>query len=237
MRAFVAGATGYTGRELVRVLRERGHEVSAHVRPDSPALARWQAEFGALGADVDTTAWEPAALAATLVCSQPTHVFALLGTTRHRMRAEGTERNSYEAVDYGLTALLLGATRTAAPHARFIYLSAMGASEQGNAYMKVRGRLERDLRASGLSWIAARPAFVTGPDREERRVLERLASRAIDGVLRTLAMVGVRAPARRYASLSGSALARALASLAADAPDGVQDAAALRAAAERVSRR
>ena len=237
MRAFIAGATGYSGRELVGVLRERGHQVAAHVRPDSPSLARWRSQFGTLGAEVDATPWQPAAMAATLERLQPTHVFALLGTTRHRMKAEGAEANSYETVDYGLTALLLRAARTAAPAARFIYLSALGASERGSAYLRVRGRIERELRESGLSWIAARPAFVTGEDRAERRPIELASARVTDALLHAFAALGVRDPARRYSSLSGAALARGLATLAEDAPDGIYDAAALREAAERLSRR
>ena len=37
--AFVAGATGYTGREVVRLLAERGVRTLAHVRPDSSSSA------------------------------------------------------------------------------------------------------------------------------------------------------------------------------------------------------
>lgn len=231
MRALVAGATGYTGRALVQTLRQRGAVVVAHVRPDSPRLAEWQARFDALGADVAATRWEASALRATIASTQPTHVFALLGTTRRRMRAEGAEANSYEAVDYGLTSLLLEATRAAAPAARFVYLSAVGASERGNAYLRARGRVERELRASGLSWLAARPAFITGSDREEPRTVERLAGGAIDLFLKAAARLGARGPYERYASLTASELAAALATLADTAPDGVYDAAALRAAA------
>ena len=232
-RAFVAGATGYTGQALVRTLRERGSGVVAHVRPDSRRLAEWQQRFDALGAAVDATPWEPTALRATLARLQPTHVFALLGTTRRRMRAEGGAANSYEAVDYGLTAMLLEATRAAAPAARFVYLSAVGASERGNAYLRVRGRVERELRASGLSWLVARPAFITGSDREEPRAAERLASGAIDWFLQVAARMGAGGPYQRYASLTASELAAALATLAGSAPDGVYDAAALRAAARQ----
>ncbi len=56
--AFVAGATGYTGRELVRVLAESGRKVVAHVRPDSSRLDEWRERFAALGATLDTTPWE-----------------------------------------------------------------------------------------------------------------------------------------------------------------------------------
>jgi nucleoside-diphosphate-sugar epimerase len=238
LRAFVAGATGYTGRELVRVLRARGAGATAHVRPDSPRLAEWQDRFHALGAEPDATPWQPDALRATLERVRPTHVFALLGTTRARARAAGTTAaDAYEAIDYGLTALLLAATRATAPDARFIYLSAAGASERGNAYLRVRGRLERELRASGLSWISARPAFVTGADREESRPAERAAAFAIDVALAAARRIGLGSLAGRWRSLTGAQLAAALAILAESAPDGVYDAAALRAAVPSPSTR
>ena len=64
MTAFVLGATGFVGREVVRQLCVRGTKTYAHVRPDSKQLADWRARFGELRAEVDTTAWDTAAMAA-----------------------------------------------------------------------------------------------------------------------------------------------------------------------------
>jgi nucleoside-diphosphate-sugar epimerase len=80
-RGFVAGATGLTGRAVVAELRARGWSAIAHVRPDSGALESWRANFDAIGAEIDTTAWEQDALTATLRERAPSVVFALLGTT------------------------------------------------------------------------------------------------------------------------------------------------------------
>ena len=154
--AFVAGATGYTGREVVRELRARGIETIAHVRPDSPTLARWRDEFEALGARVDTTPWDEAAMRATFDAFRPTLVFALIGTTRARaaraakssarsaavsaapsaaisaarsaamFAARSTEPDSYETVDYALSSLLIRVAAAAVPAARLVYLSAAG---------------------------------------------------------------------------------------------------------------
>ena len=55
--AFVAGATGFVGREVVRVLCERGFTAVAHVRPESSQRDRWREQFSQLGAQVDCTAW------------------------------------------------------------------------------------------------------------------------------------------------------------------------------------
>lgn len=49
-KAFVAGATGYTGRAVVAELRALGLETTAHIRPNSPQRERWTREFADLGA-------------------------------------------------------------------------------------------------------------------------------------------------------------------------------------------
>jgi nucleoside-diphosphate-sugar epimerase len=145
--AFVAGATGYVGRAVVAELsrraggaaagrRPRGRRDAApvaHVRPDSPRLAEWRATFARMHAAVDATPWDAAAMTAALVRLRPPAVFALLGTTRRRGRGTG---DTYESVDYGLTALLLRAARRAADATgvapRFVYLSSVGA-DRGSA--------------------------------------------------------------------------------------------------------
>jgi uncharacterized protein YbjT (DUF2867 family) len=50
MTAFVLGATGFVGREVVRQLSARGAATVAHVRPDSRSLAEWRDKLDALGA-------------------------------------------------------------------------------------------------------------------------------------------------------------------------------------------
>jgi uncharacterized protein YbjT (DUF2867 family) len=220
---FVAGATGYVGRALVRLLARRGSTVAAHVRPDSPRLAEWRARFAADGVDADATPWDEGAMAAMLAARRPAAVYALLGTTRKRARAaeQRGERDGYEAVDYGLTALLLRAAARAARDTgtapRFVYLSALGADASSrNPYLAVRGRLERELGASGLAWVSARPSFITGPDRDESRPAERIAAAAVDAALALPRVLGARGFADRYRSTSAEELARALARLGVD---------------------
>ena len=221
-RVFVAGATGYTGREVVRRCAELGAETVAHVRPDSASRAEWERRFTAAGARADATPWEPQAMRATLARLRPTHVFALLGTTQARSRraARTTGRvETYETVDYGLTHLLLEAAREAARDSgvrpRFVYLSAVGAREDTrNAYLQVRGRLERELRESGLPWLVARPAFITGSDRDERRALERGTAVVMNGVLGALGLLGARRVRDRYRSITGRELGDGLVRLA-----------------------
>jgi uncharacterized protein YbjT (DUF2867 family) len=217
--AFVAGATGYTGREVVRVLRERGVSTFAHVRPDSSRIAEWTARFAEVGAQVDTTPWDGPALAETLRRVQPGLVFALLGTTRERGRAAAARGRveTYETVDYGLSALLLRAAIAAGNRPRFVYLSAIGAREgTRNAYLAARAKLEAELRGSGLPFTVARPSFITGPDREQPRPLERGGAALADLLLRAAGRIGARGVADRYRSIRGEALAEALVAAALD---------------------
>lgn len=218
MRAFVAGASGYTGREVVRELRARGVPAVAHVRPDSPRLAEWEQRFQAHYAVVDTTPWELTALQESLERWQPTHIFALLGTTRSRARAarQQGQDDSYETVDYALTSMLLRAQQMTGRSARFIYLSAIGVNERTrNPYLAVRWRMESELRASGLPYIIARPALVTG-GREEFRFGERAAALATHTLLGAASMIGLGVWRDRLGSVTGRELAHALVTAALD---------------------
>ena len=221
-RAFVAGATGYTGRAVVESLIAHGAEAYAHVRPDSAALPRWRNHFADIGATIDTTPWSESAMLATLTRLRPTHIFALLGTTKKRAkRAEASGRASedYEAVDYGLTALLLRAAVDSgiAPH--FTYLSAIGANARSrNEYVRVRGRIEAELAVSGLPYLIARPSFITGADRDEPRPAERIGARVADRLLGVAGALGARKLRDRYASMTGTELADSLVRLALASP-------------------
>jgi uncharacterized protein YbjT (DUF2867 family) len=217
---FVAGATGYTGREVVRQCVARGLDTVAHVRPDSGSADRWRREFEGAGARVDQTAWELGAMKARLEALQPRWVFALLGTTakRGKQGSGSSVADTYEAVDYGLSILLLEAAVACGSRPRFAYLSALGAEGRPiNAYMDVRKRVEAALRGSGLPYVIARPAFVTGSDREESRPAERIAARVADGVLGLVRRVGARELAEKYGSISGKQLAHAMIELANEA--------------------
>lgn len=211
--AFVAGATGYTGRELVRVLAIRKIETHAHVRPDSPRLEEWRNKHAALGAETDATPWELGAMTATMARIRPTHVFSLLGTTRARAKSaeHRGERADYLAVDYGLTVMLIDAIKKARLTPRFVYLSAAGVGPAARGdYLQVRHRVENTLRGSGLSVVIARPSFITGSDRDEDRPVERIAAGTFDVMLGVARAFGARQLQDRYRSTTNQTLARAL---------------------------
>ena len=210
---FVAGATGYTGREVVRLAVTLGARTLAHVRPDSPKREEWLKTFADMGAEVDCTPWDRLAMTRRLTELEPTHVYALLGTTRKRAaeaRKQGIDA-SYHAVDHGLTALLLGSALDVAPAPRFIYLSSMGAGGSSRSrYMQARTACETDIRKSGLPYTIVRPSFIVGPDRDAPRPGERIGAGLIDGALNVAAWMGARRFSSRYRSISNTALARAL---------------------------
>lgn len=223
---FVAGATGYTGREVVRLGRERGCRVVAHIRPDSPSRAEWEHRFSGFGAEVDTTDWELDAMAEALGRHGPSHVFALLGTTKSAARKEQSRTGkevSYETVDYRLTMLLLEAcSRLEGQHPeegpRFIYLSAMGVGEAqpSNAYMRVRWRVEKALHRSAVPFTIVRPSFITGPNRDELRPGERIGATLADGALAVAGVLGGRRLQDRYRSMTNTELAGAMLDCALD---------------------
>jgi uncharacterized protein YbjT (DUF2867 family) len=218
MASFVAGATGFTGREVVRVLTARGERVVAHVRPDSGRVDEWRQRFASLGAEVDTSAWEPAAIMAAMKRLAPDRVFALLGTTGKRARGEGMSRvEAYERIDVGLTLLLLEAIREAGLRPRFVYLSSIGTSEGSpSAYLQARARVEAALAASGVTFTVARPSFITGGERDDGRPIERLSAAVAGGLLAAAGVLGARRLRARYRPTTNVSLAEALVRVAFD---------------------
>jgi uncharacterized protein YbjT (DUF2867 family) len=212
----IAGATGYVGRNVVAEARRRGHEVIAHIRPDSAAGDRLEAQFAALGVRVVRTAWAPDKWNELLALEKPDRLFLLLGTTAARAKAAATSGGpdaSQGAVDLGLTVMAMTAARFATPSAGLVYLSSIGASAAGNEYLQVRATVEASLASGSLPWTVVRPSFITGDDRGELRVGERIGAMVVDAICVTLRLVGARRRAARLASITGPALARILVEL------------------------
>ncbi|WP_373046508.1 SDR family oxidoreductase [Vulgatibacter sp.] len=217
--AFVTGATGYTGRAVVEQLRKRGEHVVAHVRPDSPELAMWRERFAALGAEVDSTAWDDEdAFAEQLSDRGISHLFHLVGTTKKRAQAVGqSATESYEKVDYGLTALLVRAAARSRSDVQFTYLSSLGASAtSSNAYLRARGKAEEAVRQGGMPWVIVRPSFISGPDRPEPRPLEQVGAKVSDALLGVAGALGLGTVRDRFHSIDAAHLAAVLVHLAYD---------------------
>lgn len=229
MTAFVLGATGFVGREVVRQLCVRGAQAIAHVRPDSRQLADWQTKFAALGATVDTTAWDAAALAQTFRASRPAQIYICIGTTRSKAKTDAIAGDIYEKVDLGLTVLAVEAARASEVQPRLVYLSSVGADRSArSAYLRARGKAEDAVMQSGLPWIVARPSIITG-ERDESRFGEAAAGVVGDGLLAVVGLFGGKKVRDRYRSTTPDVLASALIRLG-EQPEANQtvDGAALR---------
>ena len=220
--AFVLGATGYVGSALVTALRQQDIRICAHIRPESAKLQQLKPVFETLGARVVTCPLNRDDLAAALRDCAPDAVFAVQGTTRARMRdvrAAGgdADSQSYNAVDFGLTKLLVDALLEAELTPRFVYLSAIGTGPGAmGGYMQARWKAEQAVTASGLPYTIVRPAIISGSDRDESRPGERIGAVAFDAALRTASLFGAKGLARCYASIDAAQLARAMTKLAFD---------------------
>ncbi len=220
LKAFVAGATGYTGREVVRKLVEKEIITYAHIRPDSPKLNFWQEKFSAIGAKIDTSAWEKEALRETFLKIKPDLIFCLIGTTRARMKqakkqGKDPKQFSYMAVDYGLTALLINSAKEAQIKPKFVYLSALGVSPYSiGSYYKARWKAEQEVINSNLPYLIIRSSLIEGKDRDERRRAEELGAYLLKVVLAPAKLLGAKKLWQRYRPISNKELAEALVELA-----------------------
>ena len=185
MRLLVIGATGGTGRELVRQALARGHEVRALVR--DPAKA------GSLDARAEVArgdVLDPASLAAAVRGREA--VLSALGTRKLGRRpttlfSDGT-RN------------LIGAMRAEGAR-RLVCVTGIGAGESRghgpwwydrlvlplllDEIYKDKTRQEELIRGSGLDWVIVRPAILTnGPATGSARAVTDLAGSRFSKVSR-----------------------------------------------------
>ena len=210
MSAFVLGATGFVGREVVRQLCVRGTKCTAHIRPDSKRLDEYRTKMSEQGAAVDTSPWKIAELAARFRELQPAQVYILIGTTRARAKLDAVQGDIYESIDLGLTHLAVEAAKQASTTTRIVYLSSVGADANArSAYLKARGKAEDIVKKSGLPWAIARPSIITG-EREDTRFGESSAAFVGDGLLALAGIVGGKQVRARYRSTTPDVLASAL---------------------------
>ncbi len=219
---FVLGATGYTGREVVRAARDAEIDTIAHVRPDSPRLGEWSSRFEGIGARVDATPWETESLAATFRRERPAAIVIAIGTTRdrakHVARAGGdASAQSYMAVDFGLTKMTVDAAKASGLSPRIVYLSAIGTNASSTSpYGRARWMAEEAVRGSGLPYSIVRPAFISGADRDDARPAERAAATFFDAFSGAAGAVGLARFGRRWRTITGAQLGLALLRIAID---------------------
>lgn len=211
---FVFGATGYVGAATVEAAERVEHvaRTVAHVRPGSASADRLEARLSqsAPRAEIDRTPLEPEAMRETLGRIAPTHVFLCHGTTAKRARSEGID-DPYEAVDVGLTALVVEAAGAVDPPPRVVHLSSVGTSAKARgAYLRARWRAEEVVRSSGLPYTICRAPLLTGPDRPEARSSESVARSVLDPLLGAAGAIGLGKLRDRYRSMNADEAAEGL---------------------------
>lgn len=143
----MAGATGATGRTLVRLGTGRACEIVPLVRPQSAAGADPRAVI----VDLADSAGLARAMAGC------TTVLQLVGTMRRRFATGDT----YETSDIGTTRQLVAAAQTAGV-GHVILLSSVGAGRPVGAYLRAKAAAEAIVRDSGIPWTIVRPGPFVG---------------------------------------------------------------------------
>lgn len=154
----IAGGSGFIGRAIARRMAATG-EIAVRVLTRNPDAAR--ARFGGAGVEfVRAEVTEPATLPAALrgadavVCAVQFDGFPVENPRRGL---------TFERIDYGGTVALLEAAK-AAGVAQFVYLSGAAADESSpHPAFRAKGRAERAVRESGLTYTILRPSLVYGP--------------------------------------------------------------------------
>jgi uncharacterized protein YbjT (DUF2867 family) len=181
--AFVAGATGYTGRALM--------ELFANEKSD------WKPRPHARSAGklADAVVCDPRDVKALTDGMRGCDaVVQLIGTVKARF-AEG----DYDDIDYGTT-VALGEAAKAAGVPRLLLLSSVGAGKPRGKYLQVKRKTEEWVERSGLEYTLVRPSFIVGEGRRGAQLLG-LVTYAIPSLrgieVHELARVFLRALERR----------------------------------------
>src|SRR3954470_2732279 len=181
--AFVAGATGYTGRALMELFATEKTEWKP--RPHARAAGKL----------ADAVVCDPRDVAALTEGMRGCDaVVQLIGTVKARF-ADG----NYDDIDYGTT-VALGQAAKAAGVPRLLLLSSVGAGSPRGRYLQVKRKTEQWVEASGLEHTIVRPSVIGGQGRRGNQVLGALMSPfpSLRGIeVHELARVFLRALERR----------------------------------------
>ncbi len=150
----VTGGTGFVGRNIVRLLVEKGQQVRCLVRESSPrdVLDGMDVEFCAGDILVPDTLKEAFNGIDTVI-----HLVGIIkeikGATFERIHTEGTKN-------------ILDASKNAEIK-KYIHMSALGTRPDGiSRYHKTKWQAEEAVRNSGLKYVILRPPIICGADDE-----------------------------------------------------------------------
>jgi len=155
-RIFVAGGTGFVGRNVVRALLARGFLVRCLVRPGSEAALKGFESIDRVPGD----ALEPGALVSCAAgCAA---VVNLIGIIRERPSRGVT----FERIHVQATLNLLAVAKEAGVK-RFVQMSALGTRpDAASAYHRTKWKAEEAIRHSDTDWTIFRPSIIFGPGDE-----------------------------------------------------------------------
>lgn len=202
--ALIAGATGLVGAAcLAEILRRDAYARVTAVGRRPPPAGHPRLTPGVIPLDRLDSAGDA-------LCADD--VFCCLGTTI----GDAGSRDAFRAVDYGYPLALARAAKAAGAR-RFLVVSSIGADAASPAfYLRVKGEMERDLRAVGYGVLDIfRPSLLLG-ERARPRPGERAAAMA----MRTVGPLLIGRLAR-YRPVDAAAVGRAMVARALEPHEGV----------------
>jgi NADH dehydrogenase len=180
MRIAVIGATGFVGGYLVDALINRGHAVSAMVRPGSETKLRGHADVSMVAGDLDSGE------ALRDVIAGCDAVIYNVGLLREFPRRGITfEQAQYEGVVDTVAAMRDSGVR------RLLLMSAIGVKDPGTKYQSTKYRAEQHALGSELDVTVLRPSVIFGDPRGTMEFATQLCRDMVLPPLPAIAFPGV----------------------------------------------
>ncbi|PJZ56490.1 oxidoreductase [Leptospira barantonii] len=201
--ALVAGATGLIGKYLLEELKSSGNYSKVYALVRKPGSVQGADE---IVSDYDT-------LSASSIPKGITDVFCSLGTT---ISKAGSQEN-FKKVDYEYVLKIAKLTKEKGARS-FLVVTALGADVKSFVfYNRVKGEVERDLEGIGFPFLGIfRPSLLEG-EREEARTGEAVGQ-FFAKIINPFLLGGTR----KYRSIHGRTVAKAMISIAQKEPAGVR---------------
>jgi len=203
-KAVIAGASGLVGTQLLHLLLQESFydEVLVLVRKPLPVQHK---KLVQLVIDFDKPE--------SYVHAVTGHaVFCCLGSTRKKT----PDLTIYRKIDHDYpVALAQIAVKNQVP--QYHLVSALGAdAKSGNFYTRMKGETEQDIQSTGLKTLHIyQPSLLTG-DRQEKRLLERIAAGLMNWINPLL--IG---RLKKYRSIPAATVARAMYKKSLNSEEGV----------------